>query len=190
MTESNANLGRDLLLYLAAIVAGALLLLLGRSLQAGESPIIIRDGGSIELGSSSPALTQFPSQNANEIRHPNDAGAIREITGVDSAGRSVTVPCGNLRCRLEVRYNDNPNGVDLFIAERNGGRGLLIHSNTPFAAGAPGKSWNRSDPAKWVLGGSTLKIARAEVTAFQAGSPVRTLLCGGPGCSVVVKYAF
>jgi len=164
----------------ALVMGGAIMYLLQEHFSRGDSPILVRDGGSIILESNKDvALDDFIDVNDNLIFNPEGKWAMKMMTKTGT-GSSVARCRGTSACRLEVTLNDLA-GSKVSIGSGRRGKGLWIATTIGFT------SWTRTDPKKWVLGDAALKVKDAKV--YGTNQAEGTPLCAAAGCEITIAFS-
>jgi hypothetical protein len=160
----------------------SLLALAGASLcagvaQAGDTPIIVRDG-SIVIESRLGGLNGWSGQGRNAIHHPDGAKSLAELQVTGPGARNATCEAKG-HCAVVLRWSS---GETVTITPRANRKGLRIESSVPF----DDARWSKSD-GQWRLPLSESSAPTITITDRQGGGQEETI-CSGKGCGVEVHY--
>lgn len=108
--------------------------------QAGDTPIVIRDG-SLKMRSAV-KWADFEQETNRRRRHPNDGKRITSVVVEFPAGRN-TIQFDRQRCEVKVTYS----GTDVLLFTNSGGRNLKVETDWAlFNPGAGAEDLEHSNP--------------------------------------------
>jgi hypothetical protein len=194
MSEGQISKTKLVVCCIGAAALGAVLWhFLAPHFGGDDSPIVVRDGGSIILDSQgAKSLADFIDVDDDIIVHPVGTGKISKITGTKANVDYLTTCKPNVRCKIILDYEDNPPTGDIrrvVIASGQNGDGLSIRSKErPF--NVANSNWDRSNRKRWRYRDldETVKVRKVMVQGTNLNTnddPVS--LCGvGVDCKKVV----
>lgn len=175
------NSWRDLGIPIATAALGALVayFLWGRVHILTDSPILVRDGGSIWLQSPPPyPLSSYRPQGPNILIHANPTGELNWIT----LPNGTKAECrGSAPCGFELTLNNTIHSK-LTIERASNDRGLRIQSTIPFA------DWNRNGTL-WSVGDHALAIDSVRIFGTKTHDHLPAP-CGVSPCELWANYNY